>query len=126
MYEVTAAQKKNLEKLAAYLEALPANYGQLDMDTYCWTSDSIEVRPFDAADVIKHDCGSCACVLGHGPSAGIKPLPGEDWDEYALRQFGADEYGDLWDAIFAVGLSDNVKDAVGRIRTALTEIKVIE
>lgn len=34
------------------------------------------------------DCGSVGCAVGHGPYAGIKKKPEENWNEYTERVFG--------------------------------------
>ena len=35
----------------------------------------------------KHTCGTSACAVGHGPSAGIEPLRDESWVKYSKRVF---------------------------------------
>lgn len=94
-------QRANLEKLAAYLEALPVTYEHFDMEGY---ASNIKLTDFDhvmysdpsAATVT---CGTVACAVGHGPAAGIPLLEKHlvvipsltggaayhdiDWDDYS-------------------------------------------
>jgi hypothetical protein len=40
--------------------------------------------------LIRYECGTIACAVGHGPGAGIMPtLADETWPNYAERVFGA-------------------------------------
>lgn len=82
---------ENLNKLADYLLALPPDYRDFDMGTFCkvpGTED--EFSP----DQSRHECGTVACALGHGPRAGIEPEPTESWQGYCHRQFGLHWWSD--------------------------------
>ncbi|SKB62920.1 hypothetical protein [Sphingopyxis flava] len=77
--------RDNLNKLADYLLALPPDYDDFDMGTFCRIPGTeVEYLPQDSV----HSCGTVACALGHGPRAGIKPELDEGWRGYCLRQFG--------------------------------------
>ncbi len=75
---LTDQQRANLAKLSAYLKGLPADYSHFDMGVYNST---------DRKRATPRKCGTAACAAGHGPSAGIEPLPGEKWDMYVDRAF---------------------------------------
>lgn len=82
--------KKNLRKLTDYVASLPKGYKHFDMRRFLITSAGSNVK---ATEFLGH-CGSSACFLGHGPSAGIstrgiKPQRyGCDWREYSTKKFG--------------------------------------
>ena len=80
---VTAEQLANLQKLADYLETLPQNYSCFDMSDYTDFADF----PAEATTI---SCGTAACLVGHGPAAGIAVMSKEEtWEHYAKRVFGA-------------------------------------
>jgi len=88
---ITPTQEKNLRTIAAHLLALPSSYAHFDMESYARVGHNGPATPW--APAVKIDtnvCGSVACVVGHGPLAGIAPKRGEDWSDYAFRAFGAD------------------------------------
>lgn len=60
-FDGTPEQRANLEKLAAYVEQLPADYPYFDMRTF-------GVDRYQDGDV----CGTVACFIGHGPAAGVQ------------------------------------------------------
>lgn len=78
----TAEQRANLTKLADYLAALPDDYVGFEMGLY--HEDTVY-----ADRAASPDCGTCACAVGHGPTAGIDPEKDEWWDAYHRRVFGA-------------------------------------
>lgn len=95
----------NMKKLAAYLKRLPANYKHFNMASYlnCPNEGIIwEGGPVRALHEI-NVCGSAACALGHGPSAGIAPVQHDDtWTDYLEQHFlerGADT--SEWDWCFS-------------------------
>lgn len=111
---ISSTQKKNLAKLADYLENLPAAYPRFNMRYY--NSDDTGV-----ARSVQEDCGSVACAVGHGPDAGFPPLEDESWRNYCTRVF-AKHSGRLWGWCFDGMWSyrDNTaKGAAARIRWAL-------
>lgn len=81
---MTPDQRPNMARLAAHLMALPADYREFDMKQ--WS----EERPQ------RTTCGTVACAAGHGPMAGIRALPGEEWYGYVSRVFTDDLYERRW------------------------------
>ncbi|WOF44322.1 hypothetical protein KNJ79_05165 [Sphingopyxis indica] len=102
---LTLEQYQNLRRLAAYLVALPDDYDEFDMS---WWADDLCCRPKDAV------CGTVGCAGGHGPRAGIDPIPGEDWEDYIARAFGGDFklqtyiFGSAWSYV------DNTPQGAGK------------
>lgn len=79
---ITAEQCANLDKLATYLEALPADYAHFGMNNYHTGSDPLQPA----------ECGTVACAVGHGPAAGVALSEDEidwdgqpSWDDYSAR-----------------------------------------
>lgn len=88
-------QRDNLAKLATYLEGLPADYEDFDMAVFHEESEEPALQL----------CGSAACAVGHGLSAGIRAYPKDfSWQMYARRVFGTEgeifSHGKLWDWCF--------------------------
>jgi len=114
---IKAKHRRNLTKLADYLDALPEGYERFDMWSYMLDgSNGHEVgRP----GVLPSACGSVACAIGHGPSAGIRRRGDRNWEDYCSRVFGT---GDAWSYLFSAQWAyfDNTpKGAAARIRTYL-------
>ena len=121
----TAGQAANLNKLADYLDSLPDDYAHFRMASY--------VAHYDADDDLSYEfdlgeadtdrvfnCGTCACAVGHGPLAGIHPLPDEGWYEYEKRVFGLTiTKNDDWNYLFGTSNPDDAKAAASRIREYL-------
>lgn len=87
--------RKNLLKLAAYLETLPVDSRKFDMSAFVHAPGSwLNFRPSDVPERYA-ECGTVACAAGHGPLAGIKPKDREGWGEYVDRVFALsnDEFG---------------------------------
>ncbi len=104
---LTRANINNLKKLADYLESLPYRYKHFDM------LDFLDAQSNEAAVVYAkenggvHTCGTVACAVGHGPSAGIlfrnsdfteeydwnqsAFVMAPDWSSYAQRFTGIDD-----------------------------------
>ena len=76
------------------------------------------VRPSNA--FTQHDCGTSACLLGHGPIFGI--IDDRDlemnWTAYALEFFGASQSvaDGEWDFLFSPGWSNDIQEAIARLR----------
>ncbi len=94
---LTLARKRNLLKLARYLEKLPTTYAQFDMENFAVAPNGY----LDPSEV-KPDCGTVACAAGHGPIAGVKPLKHETWFEYIERQFGVADNSPEFIWMFAI------------------------
>ena len=116
-------QKDNLAKLATYLEALPADYDQFDMDDYN-RRDGAHLH----LDHRSYECGTVACAVGHGPAAGIRVYSdGGGWRSYAERVFGVeqngyDHRGASFDFMFSakwVNYDNTPAGVAARIRTFL-------
>jgi hypothetical protein len=78
---ITPEQAANLRQLADYLLTLPAEYPDFEMDSYVQDDNDHDGKAYVA------ECGTAACAAGHGPIAGITPLPEEEWDDYCYRAF---------------------------------------
>ena len=132
-FNPTPQQRKNLTKLADYLAALPPAYDQFRMNDYYALED--EDGDHDAVDLSEtaaelNECGACACAIGHGPLAGIRPKKGEwSWAQYSKRAFGctyayytkSDEPGAY---MFGPENPDDPHAAAERIREVLDGRKV--
>jgi hypothetical protein len=81
--------KINLDKLATYLEALPADYREFDMRDFN-TKEGDEYAYHRSLDLDErvYGCGTAACAVGHGPAAGVRPYADRNWFCYAERAFG--------------------------------------
>ena len=108
---VTPEQIANLQTLAAWLvtHADEINFNMQIFGRPARDAGNVEYPSDDPLDlwtfVAKHDCGAVGCAVGHGPAAGIAPLPGESWVAYASRTFGVEAgdtyaHGDLWEFLF--------------------------
>lgn len=94
---VTDEQRKNLERLADFLELLDMNQPiptKFDMAFYIEGDEDSEEPWLDDADFlcmrpseVMYRCGTVACAIGHGPAAGIEALPDETWSDYIDRAF---------------------------------------
>lgn len=124
---ITGGQKKNLAKLADWLEDLdnkdfPTGF---DMEHVMHSEESGFTMERPALAEYGY-CGTTACALGHGPAAGVEPLADESWLEYRKRAFGTmqdvDDVDPLYDFLFCAmwTITDNTASgAVKRIRYAL-------
>lgn len=66
-------RRENLEKLAAYLEQLPADYQHFEMSTYVDPdyNKTKTVAEYALNNGGLNTCGTAGCAIGHGPAAGI-------------------------------------------------------
>lgn len=128
-YGLTEEQRANLAKLADYLETQAKSetfgmrefYVVIDED-----DDDGDFIPPDAPEAVEHPCGTVACAIGHGVSAGVPVIEGEyNWVDYANRAFGADIYhggSEVWNTCFSPDWSrvdDTPTGAAARIRHVL-------
>jgi hypothetical protein len=135
-YGIEPEQVSNYVLLADYLTTLPADYKDFDMESYMqvpgepWTAGS-------AKTIAAAGCGTVACAIGHGPTAGIPAMPFEDWGFYTPRVFGGvlslmttSEARDrlvtwCFDSVWTY--MDNTHwGAAARIRTALLDPTVLD
>lgn len=80
----------NLRSLASYLMTVDPK--AFDMDEYYMAGEGIWQLHSLLKDgsLIRYECGTVACAVGHGPGAGVMPtLQDGSWPNYAARVFGA-------------------------------------
>ena len=71
-------RRDNLTQLYTYLTSHELKT-RFSMHMYAWNpEDDEEFRP----QRVENECGTVACLAGHGPIAGIKPASYEDWSSY--------------------------------------------
>lgn len=69
----------NCQKLSAYLKTLPEDYVDFGMSGFIFPKDYDALINYAVHNGGVHTCGTAACAVGHGPSAGILfPEPSED------------------------------------------------
>ena len=100
-------RKANLIKLSAYLKTV---------------EDDFDMKHFNQYNqhACKNACGTSACAVGHGPSAGIEPLKDESWIKYSKRvfiEFTGNEPAELaWEWCFSDEWSEVDNTASGAAR----------
>lgn len=114
---MTDFQRDNLIKLRDYLAALPEDYKNFCMSEFALDNN-------DPSVIKEGDCNTPACMVGHGPSAGI-PIdpkwvdvePGGsvyiNWTAYSWHNFTV--CGDAWDFLFSEKWPDDIAHGVARI-----------
>lgn len=137
--KLTVAVQKRLEKLATYLENLPADYQHFGMATIIDSNDDEVEYRYARKNGGVPSCGTSACAIGHGPAAGVL-VPSSlvstgvtkygnskwwsvDWDSYSLKFTGEpDVCTPLWEWMFG-GRWERIDDhhfgAAARIRFVL-------
>lgn len=113
---LTPIQRQNLAKLTLYVASLPADYQHFNMEFYVrnggFDGNISPVRKMIPA------CGTSACFAGHGPHAGINPLPGEVWEDYVKRNFINQDDDGNWpkefDWLFGSFWEHSIHDAIKR------------
>lgn len=140
--------KKNLLKLAEYLDTLPLDYEDFEMSDFLVNGDREKYSVYALKNGgVATTCGAVACAIGHGPSAGFlfqqdelahKELWNIDknaydriltplWHNYSTRVFCNSE-GDFayeWQFMFGSAWSgaDNTPiGAAARIRMVVNEL----
>lgn len=119
-YELTNKHRNRLMKLATYLDTLPKDYKEFDMDSYFANKDDDEKSALEREYALHNGgvskCGTSACAVGHGPSAGIlvpdhlieKGWAGHwliDWEAYSQKFCGRDMllfnwmFGSYWSEV---------------------------
>jgi len=104
---------ENLTTLAYYLSGLPEGYGHFGMYNY---SQDRESR---FAPITRHECGTTACAVGHGPYAGIPIEVGEYWPDYSERVFIKGIYAREWEWCFSSSWSEVDDTAHGAAKRIL-------
>jgi len=117
IYKLKNKQRERLTRLAIYLDTLPADYKEFEMATFLEQKDDMEgkhLHRYARKNGGVGVCGTSACAVGHGPSAGI-PVPKRfidydgtycdvDWSDYAELFTG--ESQKLFTFLFSGGWSD--------------------
>jgi len=122
---ISALKRKNLNKLADYLDASTPP-PKFDMMFFFMRRQGNNLGnlndPYQIKDEFYTECDTVACAVGHGPLAGIKAKKGETWATYAFRTLCSCD--DSFDWCFAQYWADHdntPKGAAARIRYMLSE-----
>ena len=113
-------KRNNLRKLVKFLQALPEDYEGLCMGIYAEDeTDAAHATP-------EHPCGTPACLVGHGPSAGIPLLESEydregmpKWGCYVDRVFVYENDWYAFSFMFAEDWPNSIAEGVARIEMVL-------
>ena len=108
-------RRANLIKVRNYLasNSPPPNF---DMSTWMRYGEGHHMTSSFPGMQAYNECGTSACVVGHGPLAGVGILPYESWYAYAKRCFTDDPrdfewlFGSDWSAY-----DNSVEGAIKRI-----------
>lgn len=126
---------ENLNKLADFLEALPAE--KFDMEYF--RAERASTVSYSVEYESTHKCGTVGCAVGWAPFVeGLAPIEAEfevefDWNNptlnfiaYSRRIFGAEpmDHGGAWDLMFSQEWAgdvnhNNPKATAARIRTVI-------
>lgn len=91
MPDLTEEQVDNLYTLAEFLETLPPDYGNFEMKVFLRHRNGGGNNYITEKSILVQEqnvCGTVACAIGHGPTAGIAPSKNrEDWWVYAKDKF---------------------------------------
>lgn len=131
--KTSADPRVNLDRLATYLEALPADYDKFKMESFLalnWRhSDTYKaLAKYQLQNGSVQSCGTSACAVGHGPAAHMFLTEAEtqlgpvtSWIVYCRRVFGCSQqheaeafewmFGGAWS-----GVDNTVRGAAARIR----------
>lgn len=121
--------RENLLILAEYLEDLPDDYEHFDIWGYY---SGWDYRQY-ISGASSMSCGTVACVVGHGPSAGLtltddemlsiySPSDGITWERYCWKVFELKSDSIKWSWLFDslwVDIDNTPKGAAARIRYLL-------
>ena len=113
-YGRTQEQHDNVQKLIDGLKALPDDYRKLHMKSFAennsWAKNATPENP----------CGTCMCIIGHGPSLGIPFINKDknDWNRYSTRAFGFCVGYRKWSFCFSPYWPNNIKQAIARLEMA--------
>lgn len=134
--QLTPKHVKNIRKLIKGLKALPDDYVKFNMNDFV-SIDTDDNGEYKVATLKKgeHMCGTSACVVGHGPSFGIKMdtdfidtvNKSIDWTSYSEDVFGVvnikHDYSDgtEWDFCFGGSWPNSISQAVIRLELLLSD-----
>lgn len=158
--QLTDEHKANLDKLATYLENLPEEYENFGMSQFLRPESYVDLKQrfpdqtyfglinkYARENGGVSECGSVACAVGHGPSAGIlfpesmintynsfrfyaglvpADAPTPDWGGYTDKFF-CDRDGLLFEWMFGGDWSyvdDTHRGAAARIRYVLAQEEI--
>lgn len=121
-YDYSTVNMENIKILRDYLDGLPADYSDFDMETFA----DDEVRAVKATP--KTGCGTAACMVGHGPAAGVAMIDSEwhehgvGWFNYSERVFiGGTGCSSLWAFAFGGDWPSDLRQAVARLDLILSK-----
>jgi hypothetical protein len=130
---LTDEQRANLDKLATYLEGLPADYGHFGMRSWIRARSEAAEKNYALNNGGVSSCGTVACAVGHGPAAGIlvpKTMvraDGVSWYQYACLFTDNTGYDHEWCFDSEWAAYDNTHHgAAARIRLLLDRGKTPE
>jgi hypothetical protein len=67
----------------------------------------------------EHPCGSCMCLIGSGPSAGIPIGKRQGWASYSVESFGFEYDTREYQFLFDPSWPDNRGQAIARLNLAI-------
>lgn len=112
----------NIENLTILRDYMVSRYSDIqydehfNMEYFALNIDDYDLRygPKEVSE--SHACGTCCCLLGHGPLAGIK-YSGTNWCRYSREKFGVDidDQEELWGYLFSEKWSNNIQQAIKRL-----------
>lgn len=106
--EIFGMNIQNLSILADHLNTV--KQFKFHMGAFMLDDDRCEVNPS------RHDCGTVACAIGHGPWAGLPVENDRSWFDYSERVFGISNWA--WNWCFAAdwrGVDNTPAGAAKRI-----------
>jgi hypothetical protein len=118
-YILPERKQRNLAKLALFCRTLPEDYEHFDIKFFAYGGNGRTLQPCHVTQPEDlHACGTVACLAGHGPVAGIPPVPGEGWPAYIDRVFipgdgPANQLCMAW--LFENGHTNSLSDGCKRI-----------
>jgi len=115
----------NITKVRDYLQTLPRDYKHFDMGTFFQLYWDVPGKVSTLTPILlETECGSSACIIGHGPSAGIPPLEDEYWGAYCRRVFGvtpAEPTVHIWNYLFSPEQGGSHLAAIRRLNAFLKD-----
>jgi hypothetical protein len=125
--EFTKDNLVNLDKLATYLESLPADYEHFNMSFYFKRYGASKSLEQITEQFNLNQCGTSACAIGHGPAAGIPIQNDLLWTTYSTRAFGCTDWTHgFGQYMFNFENEGDHFDAAGRIREVLAYVKEVK
>lgn len=119
-YDYSLTNKPNLTKLRDYLASLPDDYENFEMKRFAENhAKAANANP-------ETGCGTPACMVGHGPAAGI-PIEHDRviefgslyWDIYSIDKLISCDY--LWMFAFDGSWPSSLPEAITRLTMVIEE-----